>query len=89
MMAAMRGRPVSHVLRRNSAVLARLGEAATGGDDLYMCPVVLYELRRGLTYRDARRQLENLDGFTRTLQGVSVQEPVLGVGVADSRCWRP
>lgn len=38
---------VSQILRRNAAVLERLLEAADGADDLYMCPVVFYELRRG------------------------------------------
>ena len=64
---------VSQILRRNAPVLARLGEAADGGDDLYMCPVVFYELWRGLAYRDARRQLEDLDAFTRTLHWVDYE----------------
>ena len=64
---------VSQILRRNAAVLARLGEAADDGDDLYMCPVVFYELWRGLAYRDARRQLEDLDAFTRTLHWVDYE----------------
>lgn len=64
---------VSQILRHHSAVLARLGEAAGGGDDLYMCPVVFYELWRGLAYRDARRQLEDLDTFTRALKWVDYE----------------
>ena len=59
---------ISRVLRRDATVLTRLEEAAASGDDLYMCPVVFYELRRGLEYRDARRQLDDLDAFTRPLQ---------------------
>ena len=35
-----------------------------------MCPVVFYELRRGLAHRDARRQLDELDTFARTLRWV-------------------
>ena len=61
---------VSRILRRDASVLARLEQAAVGGDDLDMCPVVFYELRRGLAHRDARRQLEDLDTFVRTLHGV-------------------
>ena len=41
-----------------------------GGDDFYMCPVVFYELRRGLAHRDARRQLGELETFARTLRWV-------------------
>lgn len=64
---------VSQILRRNATVLARLGGAAGGGDDLYMCPVVFYESWRGLAYRDARRQLEDLEAFTRTLRWVDYE----------------
>jgi hypothetical protein len=38
-----------------------------------MCPVVFYELWRGLAYRDARRQLEDLDTFTRVLKWVDYE----------------
>lgn len=67
---------VSQILRRNATALARLGEAAAGDNDLYMCPVVFYELWRGLAYRDAHRQLEDLDAFTRTLQWVDYDRPM-------------
>jgi predicted nucleic acid-binding protein len=60
---------VSQILRRNALVLTRLGEAA-GHDDLFMCPVVFYELWRGLTYREADRQLGELNTFARTLQWI-------------------
>ena len=39
-------------------------------DDLFMCPVVFYELWRGLSYRGADRQLEELTAFARTLQWI-------------------
>ena len=50
--------------------LARLREAADHDDDLFMCPVVFYELWRGLSYRGADRQLEELNAFAGTLQWV-------------------
>src|SRR5256885_15711953 len=52
---------------RRSRVLAR---PADHDDDLFMCPVVFYELWRGLSYRGADRQLEELTAFARTLQWV-------------------
>jgi predicted nucleic acid-binding protein len=61
---------ISHVFRRNPVVLARLGDAADRDDDLYMCPVVYYEIWRGLRYRGAGRQLGDLEAFARTLQWV-------------------
>ena len=61
---------ISHILRRNAAALTRLQEAVENGDDLFMCPVVFYELRRGLLYRSADRQLAELDAFARALQWV-------------------
>ena len=64
---------VSQILRRNATVLERLGGAAGGGDDLYMSPVVFYESWRGLAYRDAGRQLEDLEAFTRTLRWVDYE----------------
>ena len=45
-----------------------------GIGDLFMCPVVFYELWRGLAYRDARRQLEDLDAFVRTCSGWTTSE---------------
>jgi tRNA(fMet)-specific endonuclease VapC len=49
-----------------------------------MCRVVFYELRRGLTYRDARRQLDDLDAFTRTLRWLDYER---GMWVDAARLW--
>lgn len=67
---------ISQILRRNVTALARLGEAADHDDDLFMCPVVFYELWRGLTYRGADRQLEELNAFARTLQWIDYDRPM-------------
>lgn len=61
---------ISQILRRNAAALSHLREAADNDDDLFLCPVVFYELWRGLRYRSAERQLEELAAFARTLQWV-------------------
>lgn len=41
---------ISQILRRNATALAHLREAADNDDDLFLCPVVFYELWRGLRY---------------------------------------
>ena len=61
---------ISQILRRNAAALVHIGEAADRDDDLFMCPVVFFELSRGLNYRRADRQLEELNAFARRLQWV-------------------
>ena len=61
---------VSQILRRNVTALAHLREAADNDDDLFLCPVVFYELWRGLRYRGADRQLDELTAFARTLQWI-------------------
>ena len=61
---------ISQILRRNTVALARLQEATDNDDDLYMCPVVFYELSRGLRYRGANRQVDELNTFARALQWI-------------------
>ena len=75
---------ISQILRRNATVLGRLGETADDGDDLFMCPVVFYELWRGLSYHGAERQLDELNAFARTLQWVDYDR-VMWVDAA--RLW--
>ena len=67
---------ISQILRRNAPALARLRQAADHDDDVFMCPVVFYELWRGLSYRGAGRQLEELNALARTLQWVDYDRPM-------------
>ncbi len=67
---------ISQILRRNAKLLVRLRHAADSEDELFMCPVVFYELWRGLAYRRAERQLNELDSFTRTQQWVDYDRPM-------------
>ena len=69
------------ILRRNALALARLREAADHDDDLFMCPVVFYELWRGLSYRGADRPLEELNAVAGTLQWVDY-DPAMWVEAA-------
>lgn len=61
---------ISQILRRNSTAVAHLRDAAENDDDLFMCPVVFYELWRGLRYRGADRQVAELNTFARALQWI-------------------
>jgi predicted nucleic acid-binding protein len=74
---------VSQILRRNVFALARLGEAAEN-DDFFMCPVVFYELWRGLAYREAERQRVELNAFSRTLRWVDYDR---AMWVDAARLW--
>ena len=84
---------VSQILRRNATALANLQESAERDDDLFMCPVVFYELWRGLRYRTANRQLTELQAFSRTLQWVEYDrvmwEDAAGLWADQRRRGRP
>ncbi len=49
---------VTALLRHNPQVIQNISRAATRGADLFLCPVVFYELLRGLLHKDARKQLQ-------------------------------
>ena len=67
---------ISQMLRRNVAALAHLRQAVENDDELFMCPVVFYELWRGLRYRGAERQLAELEGLSRALQWADYDRPM-------------
>jgi tRNA(fMet)-specific endonuclease VapC len=48
---------ISFLLRREPRVFARYLQANTPDNVLYGCPIVYYEVRRGLLTRDARKQM--------------------------------
>ena len=75
---------ISQILRRNVTAIAHLGEAARKGDDLVMCPVVFYEIWRGLLHRRAERQLADFNAFARTLRWVDYDR---STWVAAAELW--
>ena len=75
---------VSQVLRRNGTAIARLREAVRRNDDLYMCPVVFYEIWRGLLDRRAERQLAEFNAFAQTLRRVDYDR---AMWVAAAELW--
>jgi predicted nucleic acid-binding protein len=58
---------ISRILRQDRRVVPRLAEAATSNATIYLCPVVYFEVRRGLLERAASRQLRDFDHLARTL----------------------
>jgi tRNA(fMet)-specific endonuclease VapC len=45
------------ILRNESIVMTRVAETLAVNSEFLLCPVVFYEVYRGLLHRDARRQL--------------------------------
>lgn len=55
------------ILRQRHPVVERLGLALSNNARLLLCPVVHYEVYRGLLYRDALKQLTAFLAFTAKL----------------------
>jgi tRNA(fMet)-specific endonuclease VapC len=59
---------VSYLLRGNTGALEGMRMATLRGAKIYLCPVVWFEIRRGLLQRDARRQLQVFERFAALLE---------------------
>jgi predicted nucleic acid-binding protein len=55
------------LLRKDPAVIERTTIALATNAEFFLCPVVFYEMYRGLLYRDAQRQLSFFLKYTTTL----------------------
>lgn len=53
------------ILRRNQEVIQQTTQALADGNEFLLCPVVFYEVYRGLLYRDAGRRLSFFLDYTR------------------------
>lgn len=58
---------ISAVLRRDAVVRSRLVAETVNGAQLYLCPVVYFEVLRGLRHRDAHGQEARLKALARGL----------------------
>lgn len=56
----------SAILRNEPKVIARITEALATGDEFFMCPVVFYQVYRGLLHRDAKKQMGFFLSYTTT-----------------------
>lgn len=55
------------LLKREPLTVRRMAAALNRSAELVMCPVVFYEVLRGLLHRDVRRQLEFFRTYSDTL----------------------
>jgi predicted nucleic acid-binding protein len=62
-------RPTIHsaVLRKETRTVEALARALVNDDELVLCPVVFYEIQRGLRSRDAHKQLAFFERYARAL----------------------
>jgi predicted nucleic acid-binding protein len=67
---------ISRILRRDVRVTSRLIDTAKTNARVYLCPVVYYEVRRGLLERGARRQLGEFDALASTLIWEDFEHPM-------------
>jgi len=75
---------ITYILQRQDRVVARLAEAAQANADICLCPVVYYQVRRGLLHKGARRQLREFDSLARMLVWVDFERPMWE---AAARTW--
>lgn len=54
---------VSYILRRNATVGRKLRDANRSGEDVFISCITYYELKRGLLYANATRQLAEFNQF--------------------------
>jgi tRNA(fMet)-specific endonuclease VapC len=66
---------ISYLLRGNPSIIEGMQEAVLEGAEFYLCPVVWFEIRRGLLHRDAHRQLQVFERFAATLQWEDLDRP--------------
>src|SRR5258706_14712885 len=67
---------VSNLLRGNPGAIEGMRLTTLAAANFYLCPIVWFEIRRGLLHRDARRQLQIFERFAAVLEfGGSLGRP--------------
>ncbi|MEH1923938.1 type II toxin-antitoxin system VapC family toxin [Nostoc sp.] len=56
---------VSYILRRNATVGSKLRDANRSGEEVFISCITYYEVKRGLLYANATRQLGDFNQFSR------------------------
>lgn len=66
---------ISYLLRGNQGAIEGMRQATLAGAKFFLCPVVWFEIRRGLLYRDASRQLQVFERFAALLEWKDLEKP--------------
>ncbi|MHC5938414.1 PIN domain-containing protein [Nostoc sp.] len=56
---------ISYILRRNATVAKKLRDANRSGQEVFISCITYYEVKRGLLYANATRQLAEFNQFYR------------------------
>lgn len=67
---------VTGILRRDVRVISRLEGASRTNAEIYLCPVVYYEVRRGLLAKQALRQLQEFEDLSGGLLWADFERPM-------------
>lgn len=67
---------LTYILQRRDDVLGRFEEAVRARAQIYFCPMVYYEVRRGLIHRGAQAQLRKFDSLARQLLWAEFRRPM-------------
>lgn len=67
---------ITYVLQKKGSVAAHLAEATKANAEIYLCPVVYYQVRRGLLEKGATRQLREFDARTASLLWADFERPM-------------
>jgi predicted nucleic acid-binding protein len=65
--ASLSANILSAILRKEPETTERAKQALAANDELILCPVVFFEVYRGLLHRDAKKQLEFFMRYSTTL----------------------
>jgi tRNA(fMet)-specific endonuclease VapC len=69
---------LSYLLQRQPRVAAQFREAVKANDDILLCPVVYYQVRRGLMHKGAARQLQRFEELMLQLSWVDFERRMWG-----------
>ncbi len=67
---------LTYILQRRDDVLAGFEEAVRLRAQIYLCPMVYYEVRRGLVHKGAKGQLRKFDSLARQLVWAEFRRPM-------------
>lgn len=67
---------LTFVLQRKQNALDRFRDALRTNAEIYLCPIVYYEVHRGLLHKGATRQLREFDQLTSGLLWADYERPM-------------